>query len=399
VAKNGWFSWRRTDTDDTGCWRVNREFSGKAWFWVKFKDEASNRVRMRFSGVRGWRFGQKAFTGSVYLGKSAGPNFHNISTRFGRWSDGVVGTKIHYSWAGATINNALHEFHDFSAIEGFIPPPDDINMLINLGKRGGFTTMMRQMGVENLISAVEIGYQNREINSLGFELDGSVDQILIDATGVPGWPQQVPLVSTFVGDINTGANFTNSDRMKRLAFHEIGHASHFVGSSVNFYRGLVAATVGANGHGNPNVILAGHLQVAESWAEHMALTMVKQQYPFPILNSSIVGRWETEHEDIRNESDSHILIGVFNDLIDDVDLFETVYDEDDFVLNSDGLVVSVPRTAMADMVSGGYTNSFFAKTMNSTTTSPDVLRQRCLEALPVGVLEADVNALFGEYNN
>ncbi|MBC6996470.1 hypothetical protein QWY85_02895 [Neolewinella lacunae] len=399
VAKNGWFTWRRTDTDDNGCWRVDKEFSGRAWFWVKFKDTVTDRVKIRFSGIRGLRFWQKAFTGSVYLGRLNGPNFHNISTRFGRWNGQEVGTKVHYSWAGATVNNALHEFHDFSSQEGFIPPPDNINMMVNLKRTGGFATMLRQMGSQDFITAVNQGVGFWAPNAIGFTLNDNIGQVLVDATQSLSWPQSSPLLNTFLGDVNTGGDFRNSDRMKRLAYHEIGHASHFAGSSTSFYRSIIAAEVGAFGHGNPNVNLAGHIQIAESWAQHMALTMVKLQYPPSVGNTSVVLSWELEHEDVRNEKENHIPIGIFNDLIDGINLSENVYDEDDFILDSNGFIVSVPRTPLRDNVTGGYTNQFFAQTMNSSVFTPDILRQRCISSLPVNVTTADVNDLFSEYNN
>lgn len=139
LAKNSLFTWRRADTDDNGCWRIDRKFSGRAWFWVKFKDRVSNHGKLRFSGVRGWRFWQKAFTAKVYLGRLNGPVYNNILTRFGRWDGSTIGTKTHYAWAGATVSNALHEFHDFAQVEGFIAPPNNINLMVNLGQTRGLT--------------------------------------------------------------------------------------------------------------------------------------------------------------------------------------------------------------------------------------------------------------------
>jgi hypothetical protein len=318
IGKNGWFTWHRANTDDNGCWRIDHTYRGRTWFWVDFEDK--ERCNIRFAGVRGWRVWQKSQTGSVFLGRIAGNNVNNIVARFGAWDGGTVGTKTHYAWAGATVNNAIHEFHDFADQEGFISPPK-INTMVALGRRDGFAPMMRQMGVVNLMNAVSDGFA------------ASLSQASLPQTGlgilfnvvtgvvISGSPAGNLAIRTFLGDVNIGGSFTDSDALKRLAYHEIGHASHFEGSSIGYWKDLIRATVAAGGHGDEDSFMAGHLQIAESWAEHMALTMVKQQYPLNLINddtgnSVFDNDWAVTHEVLRNESFGHIPTGLYNDLID-----------------------------------------------------------------------------------
>lgn len=358
-AKNGWFTWRRANTDDNGCWRIDKSFFGKAWFWVKFKDRQSNRTRLRLSGVRGWRFWQKAFTAKYYVGRLKGPTFNNINVQFDRWTDTLnMGSKVHYGFAAATINNTVHEIHDFAAAENITLPPPNLNILVRLRKRNGYAIMLRQIGCTEVLSAAALGTTFWPPNALdiGNELD-EVSEALVEVTGisVPEVYQQCsPLLKLFAGDIGIGGRFVNSDLQKRLAYHELAHASHFANTSPNYWRGLIAATVGALGHGEPTDALAGHIQVAESWAEHVALDMNSARYGAfrrserLRLSTTWVRTWGQWQERVRNESMDHVPIGIYRDLMDDINLSETVRDEEDLTIAN-----------LIDPVNGGYTNAIF----------------------------------------
>ena len=392
VAKNGWFTRRRVNTDDNGCWRIDREYSGKAWFWVRFKDKASKRGKVRFAGVRGWRFWQKARTGTVNLGVKRGPNFHNIITRFGAWDGNTTGTKTHYAWAGATINNALHEFHDHARAEGFRSPPQRLNVLVGMRRSNGFATMLRQIGSHNFITAVNQGVGFWLPNQLNLTVNDAMGQYLLAATGSAIWPQPSFVLNTFLGDINIGGDFEASDNMKRLAYHEFGHGSHFMGTSINFHRNVIAAEVGAFGHGNPDVNLAGHIQIAESWAEHMALTMSIRQYPPSVNNNGLRRNWTRQLEEVRNESPDHVPIGVYQDLIDPINTSERVFDEK--VRTSSG---ALAFENLNDGVDRAFTNRFFAQQLDATIRSVEDIEEVCISQRPSRISAISINQLFNEY--
>ncbi len=39
TTKDTWFTEDETWTDDSGCWKINDEYSGKAWIWIRFKND------------------------------------------------------------------------------------------------------------------------------------------------------------------------------------------------------------------------------------------------------------------------------------------------------------------------------------------------------------------------
>ena len=142
-------------------------------------------------------------------------------------------------------------------------------------------------------------------------------------------------------------------------------------------------------HGDPGVNLAGHIQIAESWAEHMALTMVKQAYPASLgrITSQRIGNsWVEHHEMIRNESRDHVPIGVYLDLVDGLTSRESVQDED---LRNSGFIV--------DGVNRSFSNGFLARKMDESIRSPGDLRNMCLNNLPSTTSKASVNLLFDQY--
>ncbi|MBC6994637.1 hypothetical protein QWY85_07570 [Neolewinella lacunae] len=383
VGKNSWFTWRTADTNDQGCWTINRRFSGKAWFWVNFKNEG--RLKLRFAGVNGWRFWQKAFAGEHYIGRINGPVFNNILVRYNSRQDNAVGTEGHYTWAGATVNNALHEYYDRANAEGFNTPPD-INTLVMLGRTDGFATMLRQMGAGNFRNAFADGVAIG--SGAGSGLQSPIAAIVFLATGFQN--TQVPLANlrTYLGDVNIGGNYMNSDLLKRLSYHEIGHSAHFTNAGTAYWKDVIRAEVAAGGHGDEDSHLAGHIQVAESWAEHIALTMTGRQYVSANQLNSGFGAsngWWNRLEELRNETFGHIPIGLYNDLIDGIHLKEKVRDENSFQMFE-----------LLDPVSG-YSNAFFTSQLGETVDSPAQFRLRCLNALPTGVPTASVNALFEEY--
>ncbi|GJM34541.1 MAG: hypothetical protein DHS20C18_35420 [Saprospiraceae bacterium] len=38
------------------------------------------------------------------------------------------GSQAHRFWGAATVNNAVHEFHDYAAIDGINPPPGNLGV-------------------------------------------------------------------------------------------------------------------------------------------------------------------------------------------------------------------------------------------------------------------------------
>ncbi len=100
IGWNGWFRIDRTHTDDNGCWRIDRNYRGKAYFWIKFKGEGK-KIRGARSGARLW---EHQWTVQDYVGLVHGPVFNNIVVNYNMWS--VQSSQAHRFWGAASTNNA-----------------------------------------------------------------------------------------------------------------------------------------------------------------------------------------------------------------------------------------------------------------------------------------------------
>ncbi len=332
---NGWFTRQRTFTDDNGCWQIQRRYKGRAYFWLRFMD--GDRLRLRVKGRNGVQPLEIYDPAQHYIGRINGPDFNNIEVKYDRRLDDAQGTLGHFTWAAATVNNGVHEFHDMSAAECFNTVPN-IDLLIRLkhdsdeapADRGntGAAPMLRHLGYSRFKDAVALGEANHHQSSLyiGDELLYVFVRGLLAIT----WPVSNVVLDSELGDVNVTANFSTSDRQKHLLFHELGHASHYVGAGNDYWKRLIAAEIAARGHGASDSYEAGTIAVGESWAEHVGLRMSSMKYPVGVVpnsTSASFSSWTSRHEQVRNERFNHIPIGIFNDLLDGINLNESVRNE------------------------------------------------------------------------
>lgn len=117
--KDTWFNTDVTFTDDDGCWKINAEYYGSAWMWVRFYNENATIRALRladpfdlFNGVRD------------YVGSISGPQFNNINVEY--HPDNNVGSVAQLFWAAATTHNAVQEYLNHP--DG-IPVWSDLNII------------------------------------------------------------------------------------------------------------------------------------------------------------------------------------------------------------------------------------------------------------------------------
>jgi hypothetical protein len=121
-----------------------------------------------------------------------------------------------------------------------------------------------------------------------------------------------------------------SERLAQTAFHESGHASHFMRAGNTYWINVIRATLAGknpsqNPYGDGNEPLAGFLAVAESWAQFIGFNFASRRYTTgrdfasndDILNS---GQLYGMNFLIENEfyffEDSWIPYGLYHDLMD-----------------------------------------------------------------------------------
>jgi len=196
------------------------------------------------------------------------------------------------------------------------------------------------------------------------------------------------IIAPFIPDVMIGTNWTNSDELRELAFHELGHASLYPSMGNAYWEQVaIAELVADNLVGHPWGIStsqgAGRIAISESWAEHIGHVIADGKYG---SNTSSGVAFIDVLEETRNFRASHIPIGIY------LDLFDTGVEP----VSSD--VVGGGSGIVSDGVSGFTTGQIFGL-YDPTITSPTVLQTRINTSLVSGSgnTTAAVNALFLSY--
>ena len=107
IGVNKLYDIRRTYTDDMGCFQLpgKANFSGKAWFVVRFKSPRGEISRL--SLLRPWDL----FWAMTFIAPPTTIPFNDIQITFDEEDEEFRNGRG--QWAAATVNNALHEYHDF----------------------------------------------------------------------------------------------------------------------------------------------------------------------------------------------------------------------------------------------------------------------------------------------
>lgn len=369
IAYDGYFNFDETETDEKGCWNIDDEYHGNAWFWIKYKN---NRCKIRGTENNSHAFRQWLFPIVHYVGKLVGPTYNNISVNYSMYT--ASGSQAHRFWGAATVNNAVHEFHDYSATDLIAPPPNDLDIYIGHGEVIGYAIM----SVQNQLSA-----------SVGAAMGATTLWAgpFTWLTALHGWA----VTMARLPDVFIGTNYNNSDGLKQLAYHEIAHASHFnqVGSA--YWRDLVTAEIIADGHGDMNSDNAGLISVCESWAEYIGQLYADRTYGG---SNSIPNDWLITLERTRDETISHVPVGLYHDL---VDIGEPTYISGGATVsacNQDGTgCIIIP-----DAVSGFTNAQMFSCLTSGTFTVNDFRGCLITNHLPsTGNTAAAVLTLFGSY--
>lgn len=114
-------------------------------------------------------------------------------------------------------------------------------------------------------------------------------------------------------------------RLAQIAFHELGHASHYRRVNAGFWLDLMAAEVfhgndPCGGYGCGGLTDDGNVQVAESWAQYIGVRNALTRYPNGVMRSGFFGnnlvRFDTALEQEAWFVNNWIPSGIYNDLED-----------------------------------------------------------------------------------
>ncbi|MCI5080632.1 MAG: hypothetical protein MRY78_03015 [Saprospiraceae bacterium] len=290
ITKDTWFSERETYTDDNGCWKINKSYSGSAWFWIKFSNDRCK--------LRGTADGMKSiiewsYTVKDYVGKLAGPNFNDIQVIYHLY--GNSGSQAHRFWAAATVNNAVHEFYDMAEEDNIATPPAKLDIYMGRNHTHGYALMGAQ---DAMISSLLTELLESVFGAEFSELLGIVSQYTIR------W---------LLPDVYVGVDQPFSDKVKKTAFQQLGNASRYTLVGEDYWTALTTAKINANGNGDHDGPDADLISISESWCEYLGYDYTHRVYGDL---ASGIDNYEFQLERLRFKEHQHVPTGLHHDLID-----------------------------------------------------------------------------------
>lgn len=324
TTKHHWgFIWRNTDTDDDGCWRINKRYNVKRMKTkVVFKDRVSDRMVIRsFRGVRFWNAFLKPVKNTWRIRRN-NRNWNSLClTIFDEAADDNQTSKRKQTFVAATTNNAVHEFYDDFGINlpGAQAGNGKLAILINtFGNNANAAPMFREMDQEQFGVSDLLHYAS----ALSIATSPGLPFYLI----VHNWWE----VSKFDMMVSFGTN-RPSDRHKAIVYHELTHVAQYtrVGSpwwKANIlYLGQVALSNQPRPYGLGTLPGAGRTELIEGMAESVGLFLADQRYGLQHSNGVVnpqLSRWINRAErlifwpDAAEEGVDFIPEGLFFDLFD-----------------------------------------------------------------------------------
>jgi hypothetical protein len=265
TIKHHWgFIWRNTDTDDEGCWKMDKAYNVRRMKTkVVFKDRASDRAVIRsFRGARFWNAFLKPVKYTWKLRRN-GKNWHALCLRLEDDPEDHT-SKQEEGYVAALTNNGMHEYYDDFGVD--LPSPGKLRILIHtLDDRLNAAPMFRMMD-NNLIALSDI-----------------TDYLAAYQTIFTGllytfWDISKPDIFISFGDPDP------SDDKRQTVYHEMVHASQYAQVGRDWWIDYVTYIMTRVGSGEPlpygdgTTPGAGRAELAEGMAESVELYLADLKY-------------------------------------------------------------------------------------------------------------------------
>ncbi|MEO1628668.1 MAG: hypothetical protein AAFV25_26205, partial [Bacteroidota bacterium] len=296
IARDGWFTFKRTYTTDGGCFKIRHSVGRKNRLRLKLKFENQLVKARNLSGLRIWEY---FFAVKDRRGVIPFP-YNNISVVYRDSPDRKGRQKK--NWMAAIALNGVGEFHQFAAQEGIVPP-DKVHILnttwfdgLGAGSAPMFRSSRRLTAISNFLDWI-------------FKGDAPANFVSV-------W-------SGLLFDIALVTRNIPTDQLKSTLYHELAHASHYFWAGKDFWEKVVIHEsahgavfqdpYGEPGKFLPGVSYVGHVAVAESWGTHIGESFAHLKYQ---TRNSIRGTWEDRLERTFLNN-NYVPEGIYKDLIDD----------------------------------------------------------------------------------
>jgi hypothetical protein len=276
VVCKRWFKVWRGYTNDLGRFTVTKTFRNNVKVIVKTKNNLA-----KISKVRGIRLWQMAFPVKRRIGVFAGNQLATL--RFVFWKPvnaGANNAELPF-WVATTTHNSNIEFRDYSGEFGLAQPPSDLRIIIsNWG--GGFSGTGSAPMFNKCHGAMATYFANHFIMSQSFLVAGDLNTLVASLVN------RVDVIINYQAPLADYNCRLTSTWMKELAYHELGHASHYAQAGCDFwkaYRTAITTEISKTNQSNFHPYGTGNdgstapvIAIGEMWGNHCQYVYSNRHY-------------------------------------------------------------------------------------------------------------------------
>lgn len=274
-----WFKIERVYTNDQGSFLSTKKFKNKTKVLLKTKNDHA-----RISKIRGIRLWQILFPVKKRIGVFDEGAMANISFLFSRpLSANAHDRELPY-WVAVTTHNAVLEYRQYATEFGISLPPSKLKVLITnweLMRAAGSAPMWNKCtSVSNNLTSL--------VAFTAFFIASPAIVSIVGGTGALAntLKDQADII---IGYNALGADYNcrlTSANVKSVAFHELGHASHYVRAGCDYWQQyrtritneLLFGNENTRPYGNGSENNAGVVALGEMWGNHVQYLFSERRY-------------------------------------------------------------------------------------------------------------------------
>ena len=273
-----WFKIDRLYTNDQGQFVSSKKFKNKVK--VNLKTKNNNAVVRKVRGIRLWQmlFPVKRRIGVFDQGDLANINF--LCTKPN--TTGANDPELPY-WVAVTTHNSVLEYRQYATEFGIGLPPSGLKILVT---NWGFQRGAGAAPMWNKCSSLSSDFSTFQ-EYIEFFIAQSTYVFQANLFGI--LKNQMDVVIGYAatnGDYNCRLT---SASLKSIAYHELGHASHYVQAGCDYwqaYRVRIAneliTSFGADPYGDGTETNAGVVALGEMWGNHCEKLFSERHYNNPL---------------------------------------------------------------------------------------------------------------------
>lgn len=393
------FIYKNTDTDDNGCWKINKRYNTKrAKTKVVFRDRVSDRMVIR--SWRGWRIWNVLVK----------PVKHTFRVRKNDrvWNNQCIRildtddeqSQAEEAFIAATVNNGVHDFYGYEQL----PEVRNLNYLVH--------TKSTSWKAAPMLGKIDDHFVTSPSDLLAFLITvAGLDPAAAEFIAASELPDVViPFQRGDDPHISLADPFYGSDDIAELTYHETAHAVQFGRLGADWWLDYVKYIISTSFHrqecrpyGHPGLLNHGRAEITEGMATAIGFYYADLKYEDAhSTNSSALGTIDRTKGRFINKAEladfwqraacgEFIPEGLFFDLFDENDVFP--------------LALQLPEISEKDRLTrintdkvSGLTFLMQMNALNFTVLEMQGFKQSLFPtALGTGVLEEDYNELYRAY--